>query len=346
MEALRAEIRRRAPRHDAPVQTIYFGGGTPSQLSVAQLEALFVTLGDAFNGAEAREVTIEANPDDLDAAFLQSLRALGVTRLSLGVQSFFDEDLRTLGRRHDAAEAARVLPLAHEAGFENGSLDLVFGLPGQPLARWHATLEKAVQQEPEHITLYRLTAEPGTPLGRRVARGAVQLPDEDTVTAQYERALDVLTGAGFRLYEQTHLARPGFEAQHTRRYWRHEAVLGLGPGAHSFLWNADETATRRANASDWRTYTEALRGGHAPPHERERLSRPELAGEYLAQRLRTARGLCLDRLARHYDRDLRAERGPTLDRLCAEGYLERTGDRLRPTRAGRLRLDALTDALL
>jgi oxygen-independent coproporphyrinogen-3 oxidase len=346
VKALCTEIRRRAPRHDAPVQTIYLGGGTPSQLAARHLGEIFAALRKHFGSASAHEVTVEANPDDLDVAFLQSLCTQGVTRLSLGVQSFFDEDLRALGRRHNAEEAARALPDAREAGFADVSLDLLFGLPGQPLARWQATLERVVQQEPAHVTLYRLTAEAGTPLGRRVAQGETALPGAGPPAAQYERALDVLGGAGLRLYEQTHLARPGFEARHTRRYWRHEPVLGLGPGAHSFFWNADGTATRRANACDWRAYAEALHDGGAPPHERERLARTALAGEYLAQRLRTARGLSLERLARRYGRDLRAERGPTLDRLCAEGYLERAGPSVRPTRAGRLRLASLTDALL
>jgi oxygen-independent coproporphyrinogen-3 oxidase len=348
--AVQAEVRRRAPRHDAPLRTIYLGGGTPSQLSARHLVDILDAVRAHFGHAEeGREVTVEANPDDLTGAWLRALREAGVTRLSLGVQSFFEEDLRVLGRRHDAAEAARALPLAREAGFGNVSLDLLFGLPGQPAARWQATLEKAIQQAPEHVTLYRLTPAAGTPLGERVARGAARLSGGGAATAQYEQALDALGAAGYHTQEQTHLARPGFEARHTRRYWRHEAVLGLGPGAHSFSGSDDGPAMRRANAPGWRAYTEALNDGRAPPHTQEHPPRAALADEYVARRLRTARGLSPETLAARYGRDLRSERGEALDRLRAEGYLEQVsggGSAVRPTRAGRLRLDALTDALL
>jgi oxygen-independent coproporphyrinogen-3 oxidase len=350
VEALCAEVRRRAGEHpDTPVETIYLGGGTPSRLGAAHLERLFAALRDTFDCTEVREVTVEANPDDLNAAFLQALGDLGVNRLSLGVQSFAKDDLRFLGRRHDAAQAARAVPLARAAGFENISVDLIFGLPDQTPARWQATLEKTVEQAPQHVTLYRLTAEAGTPLGRRVADGRVRLPNANTTAAQYQQALDMLgerLDAGYRLYEQTHLARPGFEAIHTPRYWCHAAVLGLGPGAHSFRWTSDRAALRRANASDWRAYAAALHSGDAPPHTSETLPAAALADEYVALRLRTARGLSLERLSARYGRDLRTERGAVLDRLCAEGYATLRDDRLRLTRAGRLRLDALTAALV
>jgi oxygen-independent coproporphyrinogen-3 oxidase len=345
--ALRAEVQRRTRFHAAPVRTIYLGGGTPSQLSAAQLEQVLEALHGAFDTESVREVTLEALPDDLTPRWLAAVRALGATRLSVGVQSFFEEDLRVLGRRHDAGEAERAVPLAREAGFQNVSVDLLFGLPGQSLSRWQATLEKATQQAPSHVTLYRLTAEAGTPLGERVAGGATPLPDADRTAAQYERALDVLDAAGLPLYEQTHLARPGRTSAHTRRYWRHETVLGFGPGARSFFQRPDGRAARRANAPDWEAYVQSRAcPDDAVPHTQEPLAPGALADEYVALRLRTAAGLSLRRLADRYGRDLRAQRGPTLDRLCAEGYLERCGDRLRPTRAGRLRLDAITDALL
>ena len=340
VETVLAEIRRRRRFHGARVRTMYLGGGTPSQLSAGHLGRLLDALREAFDCAGVREITLEANPDDLARPYLKSLRTLGVDRLSLGVQSFFAEDLRALSRRHDAQETARAVPRAQEAGFQNVSVDLMFGIPEQPRARWQATLEKVVQQAPAHVTLYRLTAEPGT-----LPRG---LPSANAASAQYEQALDVLGAAGYRLYEQTHLARPGFEARHTPRYWRHETVLGFGPGAHSFFWKAGECeAVRRANEPSFDAYAQALTAGEPPPHAREVLSRQALADEYLAQRLRTARGLSLQHLKERYGRDLRAEKEAMLDRLCTEGYVEVCrGDRLRLTRAGRLRLDALTAALL
>jgi oxygen-independent coproporphyrinogen-3 oxidase len=350
VDALQAEIRRRTRFHGAAAATIYLGGGTPSQLATAHLERVLGALRGAFDADDAREITLEANPDDLTPRRAKNLSTLGITRLSLGVQSFFEEDLRWLGRRHSAAEAARAVPLVREAGFRDVSVDLLFGMPGQSPARWQATLEQAAAQDATHVTLYRLTAEAGTPLGRRVTRGAVSLPGADSTAAQYERALDVLTGAGFHLCEQTHLARRGGAPVHTRRYWRHQTVLGFGPGAHSLFWTLDGEAVRRANDPDGRAYARSPSAG-AVPHTNETLAPDALADEYVAQRLRTADGLSLRRLAERYGRDLRARRGATLDRLCAEGYLERDGtkggdERMRLTRAGRLRLEAVTEAVL
>ena len=355
VEALRAEVRRRERFHGAPVQTIYLGGGTPSQLAPAQLDQVLGALRNAFDADDAREITLEANPGDLTPGWLASVRALGVTRLSLGVQSFFAEDLSFLKRPHSAEETRNAIPTARAAGFRDVSADLLFGLPDQSLARWQATLEQAAAQATTHVTLYRLTAEAGTPLGRRVAGGAVRLAGADHATAQYERALGVLSDAGFRLYEQTHLARPGCASTHMRRHWRHRTVLGFGPGAHSFFWKGEGggRAVRRANAPDWTAYVQSGSSpSDAAPHTQETLPPDALADEYVARRLRTAAGLSLHRLAERYDRDLRARRGATLDRLCAEGYLEHASanddddERFCLTRSGRLRLNAMTGALV
>ena len=217
------------------VETVFFGGGTPSLLPLPEMRVIVSALRERFDIAPDAEVTLEANPGTVDAAHLRGLRDLGFNRISFGVQSFHDEELRRLERVHDAREVEDAYRWARDAGFENVNLDLIYGLQGQSLAGWQANLEAALALGPEHLSLYALTLEDGTPMTRDVARGRVEAPDPDMQADMFEWSRDRLARAGYRHYEVSNWARPGRECRHNLVYWRNGDWLGIGAGAHSHL---------------------------------------------------------------------------------------------------------------
>ncbi len=219
----------------ATVETLFFGGGTPSLVPPAEMKRLMEGLRQRFAIAAEAEVSLEANPESVDFDHLRGLRDLGVNRLSLGVQSFDDEELRFLGRIHSAAEAEAAYGAARQAGFENVGLDLIFGLPQQQLESWQQSLEKAIRLEPEHLSLYALTVEENTPLGRAVAANRAWEPDEDAQAEMYEESEERLEAAGYDHYETSNWAWPGHRCRHNLTYWETRPYLGLGAGAHSYL---------------------------------------------------------------------------------------------------------------
>ena len=236
--ALAREIRlvgesgRAAGGRPVSVHTIFFGGGTPSLLTPEQTAVLLSAARDSFALAPDAEITMEANPGTVDEAWLAAVRALGVNRLSFGVQSALPHELTLLGREHDFAAAVSALAAARAAGFDNLNLDLIYGLPGQSVADWRRTLDAALPLGVEHISLYCLTIEPGTPMQRWLHNGTIMAPDPDTAADQYEAACHALAAAGYGHYEISNWARPGRECRHNVVYWRNEPYLGLGAGAH------------------------------------------------------------------------------------------------------------------
>jgi len=218
-----------------PVGTLFLGGGTPSLLPLPMLGRLLEALRDAFPFRPDCETTLEANPGTVDAEYLRGLVALGVDRLSLGVQSFHDDELRALDRLHSASEAEEAYRQARRAGFRSVNLDLIYGLPGQPLERWQATLERAIALGPDHLSLYALTVEEGTKLAHDVARGVAPAPDPDVQADMYEWSSERLAAAGYEHYEISNWARPGHRCRHNLAYWQCRPYLGLGAGAHSCL---------------------------------------------------------------------------------------------------------------
>ena len=224
-----------APTEGAEVATVYFGGGTPSLLPLAELERILAGAARCFSLKPGAEVSLEANPGTVEVAYLRGLRALGINRLSLGVQSFHEDELRFLGRDHTVDKALAAYRDAREASFANVNLDLIYGLTGGSLQRWRANLERALALAPEHISLYALAVEERTPLHRWVQRGLVAPPDPDMAAAMYELSEGTLASAGYEHYEISNWARPGFRCRHNLVYWRNEPYLGLGAGAHSFF---------------------------------------------------------------------------------------------------------------
>jgi len=235
-EALVKEARLwRNATQGRPVATVFFGGGTPSLMPIDEFASVMDGIRGAFDVAPGAEVSLEANPGSLDEAYLRGLLDLGVNRLSIGVQSFHNDELKDLERIHSAADAGAAFAAARAAGFRNVSLDLIFGLPDQPLERWQQSVEEALVLDPEHISLYALTVEAGTPLARSVARGRTPAPVPDAQADQYEWTVERLRSTPFDQYEISNWAKPGFRCQHNLTYWQCRDYLGLGAGAHSYL---------------------------------------------------------------------------------------------------------------
>ena len=217
------------------VKTIYFGGGTPSLLPAKSIAYMLESCSKLFNMPSNLEVTLEANPGTVDQSFLTQLKESGVNRLSLGVQSFSDNELKLLGRIHSANEAREAFFMARQAGFENINMDLLYALPQQAVSDWRNNLVEAIKLNPDHFSLYPLTLEPGTPLANAVASGSLPKPDADLAADMYLLALDKLAQEGYSHYEISNWALPGKECQHNMTYWKNEPYLGLGAGAHSHL---------------------------------------------------------------------------------------------------------------
>ncbi len=330
------------------VPTIFFGGGTPSMLTLPQLEQILAAAHPLLPPG-AVEVTLEANPgsvlgDNTDAlSYLRGLRALGVNRLSLGVQTLDDATLRVLGRTHTAAEAYATYMLARRAGFERINLDFIFGLPGQTVAQWAHTLAALQPWQPDHLALYSLIVEPDTPLHAQVLGGRVSVPDDDTTGAMYELAMEHLAAAGYTQYEVSNWARPtvsggvpsdGYPAQasqHNLAYWLNSDYLAAGAGAHGHVF-----PTRYSNLRGINQYIAAVQRGTRPLAEQVDLTRDDLHAETMFMGLRLNDGVRADHFAARTGADLYAVYGDTLQPLIADGLLARDAQGVRLTARGRL----------
>lgn len=244
------------------VSSVFFGGGTPSYLPAKQIEGVMAAIRSAFTLLPDAEVTLEANPGDFTSDKLAAYLDSGVNRLSIGVQSFDDGLLATLGRRHSADAAADAYRMAADAGFRNISIDMMYGLPYQRIEQWRRTLGKALELAPPHLSMYCLTLEGGTPMERWVADGRMPEPDADLAADMYVLAQDEMRRAGYRHYEISNWALPGMRSRHNLAYWRNLPYLGVGPGAHSYLWGR-----RFANIRSPREYVGLMRGDAAPARD-------------------------------------------------------------------------------
>jgi oxygen-independent coproporphyrinogen-3 oxidase len=328
--ALRREADLAAPAWEGErFASVFFGGGTPTTLEPGALLGVLAHLRARFAVAPGAEVTVEANPDTVDARSLARLRAGGVTRLSLGAQSFDPAVLAALERVHGPGSVRRAFAAARAAGFGNVNLDLIYGAPGETLASWRRTLEEAIALGPEHVSAYALTVEPTTPLGRKVAAGLVPVPDPDLQADMYELACELLRGSGYLHYEVSNWARPGFECLHNLGYWERRPYLGLGAGAHSARGDR-----RWWNLRPPLAYLRAVEAGRLPVGGGERLGPGAVRFEETFLRLRTFRGLPAA--------EVRAE---AAEELIDRGLLVRSDGRVVPTERGALLLNELVLAL-
>ncbi len=347
VRALRAEAERvgHEYRDRAPLRTLYLGGGTPSLLSPDALAGVLGAARDHFDTAGLVEVTVEANPEDLagpdGADWLRAARALGVTRLSLGVQSFFDDDLAFMNRAHDAAQAeAGVEAAVAEIG--DVSVDLIFGVPDQPFEHWGANLQKAVRLGATHLSTYGLTVEEKTPLHKLVALGRVVPEGDEVLRERYQFTHRYLAEHGFEHYEVSSFARPGRRSRHNEGYWTHETVIGLGPSAHSFWRETRSRGWRWADVAHLGRWQGLVLGGESPVDWREQIGPDELADEAILLGLRRlVDGLDIDRLEWDYGVDLLRDKRAALAALEGAGLVEVTTEAVRLTLDGAVVADAV-----
>jgi oxygen-independent coproporphyrinogen-3 oxidase len=331
--ALCREIRQAGEaRERPPVRTVFIGGGTPTVLESELLGRILEACREAFAIAPTAEITSEANPGMVDRERFAALRALGVNRLSMGVQSFDDAELQWLGRIHNAIEAERSFEAARTAGFENINLDFMFGLPDQQPETWMGTLARALALDPEHLSLYSLIVEEGTPLADWIRRGAVTEPDDDLAADLYTYAMEALATAGFDQYEISNWGRTGRECRHNLVYWRNEPYLGFGAGAHSFDFSPDAPVGGRRwwNVRPVPAYIKRMRSD-PEAREGEEIIAPLLAmGETMMVGLRLVKeGVKDDRFRARFGLGLADIFGETIERLVTDDLLERTAEGVR-----------------
>lgn len=324
VDALCREIvSRREPSHQ--VKTLYFGGGTPSLMNIRHLERIIGCLGQNFDMTNVMEATLEANPEDINPSYLASLRHLGFNRLSLGVQSFLDSDLKVLNRVHDSCQAADAVSMAQQAGFDNVSIDLIYGLPGQSVEDWMNNLRRVETIGVQHLSCYALTVEEGTMLDRQIAMGRVRPASEDVVAEHYDALCRWSQESGFEQYEISNFSRPGKQSIHNSRYWDRTPYWGFGAAAHSF-----DGSKRRWNLAFLPTY---LSGENY--FEEEELTKVDAYNEYVMTALRTSRGI--EKRLVDYPEYLQGQ----ILKYVQSGLIVETEDAYRPTSQGLLHADGI-----
>ena len=304
------EIRARAKEMDNSLRTLYLGGGTPSLLPLANLTQILLTLEECGHGGPYEEFTLEANPEDIvekGLPYLQSLKMLGVNRMSMGVQSFNDDLLHWMNRRHNSEGALEAFRLVREAGFDNVSIDLIFGLSNLSDQVWEETINKAIELDPEHISCYQLTVEGDNVLAHRLESGEYEEASDQVCRRQYDILCAKMAAAGYNHYEISNFAKPGFEAVHNGGYWQRHPYVGLGPAAHSFSGRS-------------RSWNDSVLDGYK--HTKEALTVEDEKVETLMLALRTARGIDGEFLQANCQKE-------DIDRLIKEGALVKVGRRYR-----------------
>lgn len=297
---------------DEPLHTIYFGGGTPSVYAPADIQSLIDHIGSLWDCSQVGEVTMEANPDDLTAEYLGALAATDVNRLSIGIQSFADRDLRLMNRRHTAASAIEAVRNAQQAGFDNITIDLIYGIPGMSDEEWQANIRQALALGVQHISAYHLTIEEGTEFGRRKARGELSPIGEESSERQYATLHTMLTEAGFEHYEISNFALPDRRAAHNSSYWTGSKYLGIGPSAHSY-----DGVSRRWVAASLDDY---IAGGEL--YETESLTPRDRYNEHIMTSLRRAEGVDLAILRAEFGERAADEFASAAEKFVCNGSLK------------------------
>lgn len=323
-----------------PVETIYFGGGTPSQLSAVDFERIFATIDRLFGKEHCREITLEANPDDLTPEYLHSLSHLPFNRISMGIQTFNDTTLKLLKRRHTALQAIQAVAACRQAGFQNISIDLIYGLPGETLERWKADLQQAIALNVEHISAYHLIYEEGTPLYIMCKNHQVEEVDEESSVDFFSLLIDQLTEAGYEQYEISNFCRPGKLSQHNTSYWQGTKYLGCGPSAHSF--NGD---LREWNSSSIDAYIEGINQGMRV-FETEQRDETTRYNEFILTSLRTVWGISLNQLQSTFNDKLYHYCLRIADKHLQSGTLELRNNALCLSRKGIFVSDGIMSDLL
>lgn len=320
------------------VDTVYFGGGTPSLLTISQIEKILAAVRTRFDVTSQAEITLEINPGDggtNPAARVDAMRAwrrLGIARASFGAQTFSDRELKMLGRTHDSNDIRQTFAHLRAAGFDNLSFDLIAALPGQTLTGWERNLEGALQLRPEHLSLYLLDVHEGTPLADQIARGMRPKTDEDLAAEMYLTMVEKVCVAGYEHYEISNFCMPGYESRHNSKYWSGAPYYGFGNSAHSF----DGSKRRWANERDQAKYVQLIEAGQSPINERTELSEADARSESVFLGLRLMRGIDLQAYRARFGTELRDELNSELARLHEAGLIEIDAATLKLTTRGAL----------
>ncbi len=326
--------------HGKAIETIYFGGGTPSTLSIEQLQRICSTIYSAYPVANSPEVTIECNPDDLTPEFLEALRPLPFNRISMGVQSFNDAQLQRLGRRHTAEGARTAVGNARKAGYTNISIDLMFALPGSTPQQWQEDLDCAIALRAQHLSAYNLMYEEGTPLYRALCNGNITELSEEENLEQFRMLIESMKKAGYRHYEISNFALPGYESRHNSSYWNDTPYIGCGAAAHSY--NGTE---REWNIADIKEYIKGIESGNRK-FEIEHLSEEERYNDTILTRLRTAEGLPLEWMRDKFSDKLNSYMLRTIEKEIALGNLQENNGQVSLTEKGIFISDAVIRELI
>jgi oxygen-independent coproporphyrinogen-3 oxidase len=333
VDALVKEIVSQTPdANTRVVDTIYFGGGTPSLLSPRQAEQILGALQKAFEVDGRAEITMEMNPGSVTPENLVAFRRLGINRASFGAQTFDDAELARLGRSHNSKETLKTFRDLRESGFENVSFDLIAGLPGQSLARWEENVATALTLHPEHLSFYLLEVHSGTPLAEHIQLGKQPEPDEDLAAVMYESMLERATAVGYEHYEISNLCVPGFASRHNTKYWTGAPYFGFGCSAHAY----DGQSRRWSNERDTTRYVEAIENGSSPVVEQHELTGDEVRAEAVFLGMRMMKGFDVKQYRELFGVDLRDEHADDLKRFSEAGLVEFDGNMIRLTRAGAL----------
>jgi oxygen-independent coproporphyrinogen-3 oxidase len=335
VDMLCEEIEKRKDYLREPVETIYFGGGTPSLLSPIDFEKIFQVLYRIYGEDKNREITLEANPDDVTPEYLKSTGHLPFNRFSLGIQSFNDRELQLLNRRHDAQSAIRSVECLQQTGCGNISIDLMYGLPGQSRKIWGENLQRAIDLQVQHISAYHLTYEEGTPLGNQLKAGCLRPVDETLSNRMYEMLIDYLPAAGFEPYEISNFARPGFQSRHNSSYWNGTHYLGIGASAHSY----------NGHSRQWNKKT-VTANYRASVDEIEILDEKTAYNDFVITRLRTMKGMDLSELTALFGKSRMTHCLQQSQKHIANDLLQHEDNCLRLTRKGILIADSIMSDLM
>ncbi|PRX41566.1 radical SAM family heme chaperone HemW [Salegentibacter salegens] len=335
VEMLCRELLLRKDELNSPeIQTIYFGGGTPSLLEADELQQIFETIYANYKIAENPEITLEANPDDLTEEKLEMLKASKINRLSIGVQSFFEEDLKLMNRAHNAEEALKSIKLAKQS-FDNISIDLIYGIPGMSLERWKRNLEISLELDVPHISSYALTVEPNTALQKFIERGKIKPVDDEAAKHHFEILVETLTKNGFEHYEFSNFGKSGYFSQNNTAYWLGKSYLGIGPAAHSYDGNS-----RKWNISNNPLYIKSLEKGEIP-QETEDLSVSDKYNEYVMTRLRTKFGVDIAEVFQKFGENYKAHFAELAKPLQKENLIQEKNGIFHITSKGKFLSDGI-----
>jgi len=329
------ELRKHFYSPETVIQTIYFGGGTPSVLTAQEIAKILNSITEFYTVSPEAEITFECNPDDLTLNYCQDLHVLGINRLSIGIQSFHDKDLEVMNRRHNSYEAEAAVLNAKQAGFNNITIDVMYGLPGMTPAEWDYTLSKVAELDVQHISAYALTIEPKTAFSKFVKNGRIKIPKDEGVVQYFERLIEFAKEQGFEHYEISNFAKDGMYSKHNTSYWQQKKYLGVGASAHSF--NGEY---RMWNISNNRKYIESIMQGIVP-NEEEKLSQIDRYNEYIMTSLRTKWGVNIEYLKKNFEKDYYRTFAEINKKYIAKGLLQEKENSIILTNKGVMLSDAI-----